>query len=302
MIIFILLTKLVGIGITILCLVFVVDYLSFRQIRFHVYNAVRANVSKRDIKDCESKFRQYSNFDSKVYFLDITRRLELISRLIKGVNGNLLDIGCGEGHSTVSLVGGKRKVIGLDISSSLLYILKKKCSSIMLVAGDAEHIPFKEKSFDVIVMAEVLEHLLNPSDALKECKRLLRKGGVLVITTPTAAGTLPTINPLIWLDQIIGIWHRRIIGAAPTVIKHVSGKLIYHTNFTYKELERLVRDAGFNITYFCSDLPRWVFHVFKWLPLKVFTSLVIMVERLFRQLPLLKYMGQSWIAVVKNTS
>lgn len=280
-----------------LCSIFLVDYLQFRRMRKRRYEKESNYISKKEIQICESGFIQYSNLDCKSYYVNITRRLALIDRLLKDMKGNILDIGCGAGHSTIPLIKENRDVIGVDISSSLLYILKRRNSSIMLIEVDAEILPFKKESFNSIVMGEVLEHLLDPFSALKECFRLLSKDGVLVITIPTASRFLPTINPLIWLDQILGIWNREIIGIRPTVIRHISGKLFYHTNFTYNEIENLLTKVGFKIIYICSDSPKWIFYGFKWLPIEYFTKIIILIDRILSGLPVLKYLGDSWIVV-----
>jgi len=300
---FIILNKLVyNIWMFFLCSIFLVDYLYFRHRRNHIYEKESNDISKKEIQIFESGGIQYSNFDHKTYFIYITRRLELIDRFTKNMSGNMLDIGCGAGHSTIPLIKENRNIVGVDISSSSLYILKRRSSSIMLIEADAENLPFKKELFDSIVMGEVLEHLLDPFSALKECYKLLSKGGMLVITTPTAARILPTINPLIWLDQILGIWNRKIIGVRPTVIRHVSGKLYYHTNFTYREIENLLTKVGFKIIYLFSDSPKWIFHGFKLLPREYFTKFVIMVERIFRRFPLLNYLGDTWIVVAGKSS
>jgi len=52
------------------------------------------------------------------------------------------------------------------------------------IVGDITNIPEKDASFDVILCTEVLEHLPNPVDALKEFNRLLKKGGILILTAP----------------------------------------------------------------------------------------------------------------------
>jgi SAM-dependent methyltransferase len=53
-----------------------------------------------------------------------------------------------------------------------------------IVAGLVEDQDFKEESFDVIVMNDVLEHLPDPFATVRHCSRLLSKGGFLVIQTP----------------------------------------------------------------------------------------------------------------------
>lgn len=48
----------------------------------------------------------------------------------------------------------------------------------------ADNIPVEDSYFDMVVLAEVIEHLKNPIDVLNECTRILKKNGVLIITIP----------------------------------------------------------------------------------------------------------------------
>lgn len=51
-------------------------------------------------------------------------------------------------------------------------------------ACSADNIPIKDGNFDMVILAEVLEHLENPIDVLKECKRILKTNGKIIITIP----------------------------------------------------------------------------------------------------------------------
>jgi len=52
------------------------------------------------------------------------------------------------------------------------------------IVGDITNIQEKDESFDIVLCSEVLEHLPNPVKALEEFKRLLKKGGILIVTAP----------------------------------------------------------------------------------------------------------------------
>jgi SAM-dependent methyltransferase len=54
------------------------------------------------------------------------------------------------------------------------------------VQADAYHLPFRDEAFDVVLCAEVLEHMHSPALALREFRRVLRSGGKLLLTTPFA--------------------------------------------------------------------------------------------------------------------
>ncbi len=61
---------------------------------------------------------------------------------------------------------------------------KVRGGEVELICSDAEEMAIKDNSFDCITAGELIEHLENPEKFIKECKRILKQGGVLIITTP----------------------------------------------------------------------------------------------------------------------
>ena len=100
-----------------------------------------------------------------------------------GPGGDLLDYGAGTGQLTIRMrdAGLYRSVTGADLfprSSSLP-------ADIRWVHGDLnDRLPLPDGSFDVVVAAEVIEHLENPRAMCREIFRLLRPGGAVVVSTP----------------------------------------------------------------------------------------------------------------------
>jgi len=84
-------------------------------------------------------------------------------------NGKTLDIGC----STSGYAKYFPNRIGLDIAE------KEGVD----VVGDAHDLPFSDNEFEVILCTEVLEHLHSPQIAINEMRRILKKGGTLILTT-----------------------------------------------------------------------------------------------------------------------
>lgn len=90
---------------------------------------------------------------------------------------NVLEVGCGEGFLTNRMSGLRPSVtiIGLDYSMDILDIASQTFKDIPLFRASAYNLPFRNRSFDLIVACEVLEHLENPYEALKEIQRVTRK-------------------------------------------------------------------------------------------------------------------------------
>jgi SAM-dependent methyltransferase len=111
--------------------------------------------------------------------------LDLASRL---ETHDILDVGCGEGDVSVALreLTGSR-VVGVDISEVVVAHCRERGLEAHRVSIGDEPLPFPNSSFDLVYMAEVLEHLHHPDPAADEIARVLRPGGHLLLTTPNLA-------------------------------------------------------------------------------------------------------------------
>jgi len=98
----------------------------------------------------------------------------------------VLEIACGSGQGLGLLARKAKKVVGGDIDENNLKFARehyKNRQNIELKILDAHQLPFAEDSFDVVILYEAIYYLANPEKFLKEAKRVLRKGGNLLICT-----------------------------------------------------------------------------------------------------------------------
>lgn len=95
--------------------------------------------------------------------------------------GRVLDVGCADGAIAQHLPA-ITSYLGLDYpaTADLLYRTRPQ------VYGDAAALPFRDRSFDTVMMLDVLEHVADPEAALSEASRVLAPGGQLLITIPFA--------------------------------------------------------------------------------------------------------------------
>ncbi len=124
--------------------------------------------------------REAERFSAYVW----NKRIEVLRRHVHG--GNLLDVG--------SSFGGFLKAAepyfiphGIEISNYAGGHSRSLLGDAIHIGTLADH-PFKKDYFSAITMVELIEHLPDPLFALRECHRLLRKGGVLLIQTANMAG------------------------------------------------------------------------------------------------------------------
>lgn len=118
---------------------------------------------------------------------------------------NCLDIACGSGYGSNYLIkSGAKTVAGGDISPEGIKYARTHFSpnGLHFFLSDAQRLPFLDKSFDVVISIETIEHLKEPRQFVRECHRVLKPGGTLIFSTPNKGiydhpeQTKPTpINP-----------------------------------------------------------------------------------------------------------
>lgn len=100
--------------------------------------------------------------------------------------GKVLDAGCSDGtfSKIIYEAANSPKMTGIDFSPKAIAYAKKRHPEIAFTTADCYSLPFKDKTFGAVFSLEVLEHLYNPSKALKELRRCLKDSGYMVILVP----------------------------------------------------------------------------------------------------------------------
>lgn len=114
------------------------------------------------------------------------RRLAIIEAMLGPSDGlDVLEIGSGGGHVLARFPKARR--VALDVSTAYLATAAKNLAgheNVRFVHGEADTAGFDPASFDRVICTEVLEHTRDPAAILAEIRRILRPGGVAVITVP----------------------------------------------------------------------------------------------------------------------
>jgi len=110
-------------------------------------------------------------------------RSRLMRRLLKGHRGRLIDVGCGDGFFLLQLAQMGFQCAGLDASAAMIERCRARVPEADLFCGAIQDYAPSEP-FDVAVCGEVLEHIQDDIGMLWHIRRLLKPGGVLVLSVP----------------------------------------------------------------------------------------------------------------------
>lgn len=120
-----------------------------------------------------------------------------------GGGGALLEVGCGTAGFLAATAPSFAGGVGLDIAFRWLVVARKRLqelgvSNVTLVCGCAEHLPFPDGSFDLVVAEDVLDHTRDQESFAREGGRVLRRQtGVLYLSTPNRYSLGP--DPHVWV-------------------------------------------------------------------------------------------------------
>ena len=108
----------------------------------------------------------------------------MFARNMRGINGRFLDVGCGLGYflQAVALASGC-EAHGVEISPEAVGYAKSKLS-LEVRCGELMDAGYPDGFFDFIRVNNVIEHVRNPLGFIRECRRILRKGGLLYLSVP----------------------------------------------------------------------------------------------------------------------
>ncbi len=176
-----------------------------------------------------------------------TKNKMLIS-MINKQHKKILDVGCGDGFLG-KLIKEKfnSEVHGLDISNKALKTAKKNGIITKKFNLEGKKWPYKNNFFDVVIAGDIIEHLYDTEKFVQEAYRVLKKGGIFLVSTPNINCYY---NRLLVLFGKMPIW----IEAAPNLIfTPFSDRFeeIYNTGhvrvFNRYSLSKLLKTFGFHV-------------------------------------------------------
>jgi 2-polyprenyl-3-methyl-5-hydroxy-6-metoxy-1,4-benzoquinol methylase len=177
------------------------------------------------------------------------------------VKGNLLEVGCGEGRGVEMLMAKSNQFTAIDKIEDALQVLRKKFPSGKFISMNIP--PFgdlKENEYDCVVSFQVIEHIQNDSLFLKEIHRVLKPGGIALLTTPNRKLSLSR-NPWHIREYLAGELKdlaSKIFASAE--MKGITGneKVMKYYDENKKSVEKITRWDIFNLQH---NLPTWILRI-----------------------------------------
>lgn len=201
-----------------------------------------ANAGQVDVvelrRQAEKSVPKWKQILRKVRFRPHSYPLESVQRGSK----RLLDIGCGNGAKLLEFAYRGYKIWGVDVGADAIRLCKELLPQGHFFQGELQETGLPDGHFDYIRIDNALEHVPNPREIVRECHRLLAKGGQLLVYVP----------------------HGRSLSMRLMKGNSISSWIPFHLRlFTYQSLHRLLEEAGF------TDIQIYGYYPTSWLPLSI---------------------------------
>lgn len=211
-------------------------------------------------------FRQLKDAEETYFWFDV-RRKWIHDRIRRSFAppARVLEVGCGTGNVSSFLAQKGYEVTGCEYYEEALALA---WPGFKKVRGDASSLPFQDRSFDVVGLFDVIEHIEDDAVPLKEAFRVLRQGGAVVVTVPACEE--------LWSLVDEHAYHKR--------------------RYSRERLAGVLRDAHF--------VPRSIEYMFMalYLPMKMLRRRPVDVRSSFEINPAVNRMLKGWFDMERRVS
>jgi 2-polyprenyl-3-methyl-5-hydroxy-6-metoxy-1,4-benzoquinol methylase len=176
-----------------------------------------------------------AELDPSVDYFEIDSRFMALERYLRALRkGKLCDLGCGRG-ALLKRLRDYHHVSGTDFDAGAVEHCRSEGLDVhQLDLNRASTLPFPNRLFDIIVISEVCEHLLNPRNAIRVAAQHLQHGGTLIVTVPNAIPLFARL-PLLFGRSVPWLHY-------PSLDTERTGHIRF---YTIASMSRLLREEGF---------------------------------------------------------
>lgn len=188
-------------------------------------------------KSDNPKSRGYADYarEASLYLRTFRRRMRLVSRFVRP-GARVLDVGCAAGYFLQVMSEAGHDVLGVEPSTAIATIAQRELGADRVHVGSLDSAPaaagYRNGSFDLVTLWDVIEHIPDPQATLHRVRRLLAPGGRLLLETQNVQSR--------WARLLGRRWHH---------YKHEEH--LYH--FTPTTIARLLADCGFAVELCTAD-------------------------------------------------
>lgn len=197
-------------------------------------------------------------------------RLRIVTKIIGNItNGKLLDVGCGPGVLLSRLAWSGLKVSGVDCSPEMITEAKKRTrgTDVHLMIGRAEALPFKDRTFDVVLALGVLEYLPDVMNGLTEIARVAKPDAVIVVSMLNADSVYRSWERLVYSPSNDS-WLQRRLGTKAKSLLHLHSRKSLSNMMSASHLDLVnvtYYDANVCVPPLDSEYPRKTKKLNKWI-------------------------------------
>lgn len=195
-----------------------------------------------------------SESDNPIY----QRHLFAYEQAIPLIQGDVLEVGCGEGYGSRLLAPNTKKYTAID---KFVALNKENLLGVEFIQMNVPHLtPFADNTFDIVVSFQVIEHIDDDHLFLKEIHRVLKPGGKLIMTTPNIKMSL-TRNPY----HVREYTHTELTNLTATYFSKVESNGVFldkiANEYFEKNRESVQKITRWDILNLQYRLPRWALQV-----------------------------------------
>ncbi len=167
---------------------------------------------------------------------------DFLADIGRNENEICLDVGMGIGNNLETISRFVSEIEAFDISPKVVEAVKRSPENINIplrvICANAEHMPYDDNSFDLVICTEVLEHCLKPDAVIRECARVMKPGGYAIFSVPNylnLAGLVKKIYDSFHDKKTWDAWGNHGSGIENFTTSRWLNRLLYTSGFFVEE-------------------------------------------------------------------